>query len=425
MGTYSRGTYPTYGDMPADDTDLTTTMSAGEISDLATINNVFVGQNLSAQIAAQQYKNTCSASLANLVWVGQSDLAPSVSPVILQAYNYSTAAWINKVTNSTAATNATCTLAASVGATQYLSPGGYTTSRVYQSTITGVQLGVNLLTDGDMEDTDDADPVYWIAYGTPTTREKNTTTPIDGARDLHLVMDAVNEGAEETIVPCTAGQWYRCTVTVKVVSGYAKSVVYDSLVAIGTLTDNSLSSGTNTAKCSGIAYNTSSVGMFRLLNGTFAANAEMYYDDAAFQQITKSSLFTQQSDTGSSDVTVGIAVTCPSLYAAPAGVAICMDANDPTKYILGVVNRNSGYVDAVQIYKVDGTSVTKVSDVTIGNGKTYGATKVVQLVKSGDTVTINYDGAQQDQQTISGYAGTIHAAFNTDDDNDIGTLTFG
>lgn len=85
---YSRGVYAS---LPTDDADLTTIYSAGEVSDVATDNDIRVGQTGSGQYIVHQFKNNVgSATTCYVQWQGQTDLSPSVSSVYLQIYNRST-----------------------------------------------------------------------------------------------------------------------------------------------------------------------------------------------------------------------------------------------------------------------------------------------------------------------------------------------
>lgn len=274
--------------------------------------------------------------------------------------------------------------------------------------------GTELVTDGNMEATDTSS--WSNLYGTPTTVEKNTTNPIAGSRDLHIVMDAANEGVRQ-VLTLTAGRWYRLALKLRCTSGSLRSWFEPNATGGACVAAQGVSPSSPTAyKCSGQFLGGAN---HRVYINSFTVGAEGYFDDISVQEIVKVSLFSQQADSGSSDVVeASVEVTHPSTFEAPCGVAICMDANDPTKYILGVVIRLGGYQSKVRIYAVNGGTSTYY-EPTI----TYVAGKRVKLTKSGDTVTIYYNNTQIDQRTLTGYSGTIHGLFNTDDDNTLGAYT--
>jgi len=274
--------------------------------------------------------------------------------------------------------------------------------------------GVELVADGNMEA---AGVASWSQYGTNSTFEKAAQ---DGSQALHIVNTTTQAGARQTVAP-TAGLWYRLSGKLKSVSGtlwfkYETDAVGGFVVAL----QNIAPAAQTSYKGSGIFKGGPNHRIY--ISAFSGVTAEFYADDVSFQQIVNASMFSAQVDSGSSDVAeASVAVTCPSTYEAPAGVAICMNANDPSKYILGAVFRRVGYMNRVQVYSVDGTTVTQVYDGAI----TYVAGQRVKLVKSGDTVNIFYNGVQINPSglNIPGFTGTIHGLFNTDNDNTLGAYT--
>jgi hypothetical protein len=70
-----------------------------------------------------------------LTWIGKSSVAPGISPVTMQGYNYSTQEWDNLTSNNVAGANVDFTLSATISSSpeNYISPDGWTAIRIFQS----------------------------------------------------------------------------------------------------------------------------------------------------------------------------------------------------------------------------------------------------------------------------------------------------
>jgi hypothetical protein len=103
---YTRGNYAT---LPLNDNDLSVIYSDQDYIDVATIDQIRVSQSATGEYTVHQYRiyagelidhNECT-----IYWVGQTDLATSISPVYLQVYNQSTDEWETLFTESTCPAN--------------------------------------------------------------------------------------------------------------------------------------------------------------------------------------------------------------------------------------------------------------------------------------------------------------------------------
>jgi hypothetical protein len=88
---YTRGNYVT---LPTDDADLESVYSESDLTDVSTKNNVWVSQGAIGEYAIHLFKDHIGASdNITLEWEGQSSLAPTLSTIYLQIYNYNSSAW--------------------------------------------------------------------------------------------------------------------------------------------------------------------------------------------------------------------------------------------------------------------------------------------------------------------------------------------
>ena len=128
---YTRGNYTA---LPADDADLENNYSAQDVTDVATSNDVRVGQTGAGEFMIHQYKNFVgSNSQATLTWEGQSDLAPSSSTIYLQIYNQNSTTWETVDSDSTSAADTDITLTAAVpDLTNYKDASNTISCRIYQ-----------------------------------------------------------------------------------------------------------------------------------------------------------------------------------------------------------------------------------------------------------------------------------------------------
>ncbi len=128
---YSRGDYAS---LPVDDFDLEVAYTQSEVLDVATSDNFRVAQTATSQYAIHQFKNFAGTSGSCIVtWEGQSNLAPSLSPMVLQIYNVNTASWETLSANTSASANVDFQIQANVPVLgNYKDVHGVITCRVYQ-----------------------------------------------------------------------------------------------------------------------------------------------------------------------------------------------------------------------------------------------------------------------------------------------------
>lgn len=119
--------------MPSDDTDLTTTYSTQDLSDVASDDSVRVAQSASVgNYAIHQFKDYATGSQADITWNGQSTIAPSVSKVYLQIYNHITTTWNTLASNSIANADEDFNLIANAVSLDDYQEDGIVSCRVYQ-----------------------------------------------------------------------------------------------------------------------------------------------------------------------------------------------------------------------------------------------------------------------------------------------------
>ena len=119
--------------MPGDDTDLETTYTAGEVTDVATKNDVRVGQTATDEYAIHQYKYFIGGMASCTVeWEGQTGREPSASAVYLQVYNQDTTTWETLDSDNTSAVDTDFSLTGEVPDTTDYLVGGVISCRVYQ-----------------------------------------------------------------------------------------------------------------------------------------------------------------------------------------------------------------------------------------------------------------------------------------------------
>ena len=130
---YSRGSYAA---LPGDDTNLETDYIVQDYLDVNADDGtrVSVAAEALSEYVIHQFKDLVHGMAGCYVgWNGQSALAPSVSTVRLQVYNYDTSEWENLDSDNVAAADTDFNLNKGIAdLTDYKSPGQYLTCRVYQ-----------------------------------------------------------------------------------------------------------------------------------------------------------------------------------------------------------------------------------------------------------------------------------------------------
>lgn len=120
--------------MPGDDDDLSTTYSAGDITDVALSDLDRVDQEGTGNYMVHQFKDFVgSQTSVTLTAIGQSTLAPDTSSIYLQIYNQDTTTWNLVDSNSDTAADTNFTLAGVVAdLTDYKDASNVISCRVYQ-----------------------------------------------------------------------------------------------------------------------------------------------------------------------------------------------------------------------------------------------------------------------------------------------------
>jgi len=120
--------------LPSDDTNLETDYSGGDITDVATKNDVRVSQSATSEYAIHQFKDYVGTEgAASLEWEGQTNCHPSLSTVYLQVYNTDTPEWETVDSDNSSAVNTDFTLSGNIAdLTNYKDGRGVMSCRVYQ-----------------------------------------------------------------------------------------------------------------------------------------------------------------------------------------------------------------------------------------------------------------------------------------------------
>lgn len=126
--------------LPTVATDLATTYSAGDVTDVGTDNAVRVGitsvLGSTHNIHLYKFLATANTKGITVTWNGQTTLAPSAATVYLQIWNNNSSAWETLASGSSSSVNTDFTLTGSikVNNSYYYDGSLYVYARVYQAT---------------------------------------------------------------------------------------------------------------------------------------------------------------------------------------------------------------------------------------------------------------------------------------------------
>jgi hypothetical protein len=131
---YTKGDYAA---LPANDNDLEVGYTAQDETDVATSNNVRVGQTATLQYMIHQFKDFVGANTyCSVEWEGQTSLAPNLSTVYLQIYNRTSGLWEDLDTDNASAPDTDFILTANIpDLTDYKDASGIISCRIYQLAI--------------------------------------------------------------------------------------------------------------------------------------------------------------------------------------------------------------------------------------------------------------------------------------------------
>lgn len=136
--------YPIYSKqdiaaLPGTDSDLSSIFASGDYTSVTSVDGNFVVQSSVDQYALFLFKNQSNSAgyMVNITWTGQSDRAPSASPVYLQIYNRNSSSWETLASNNSAAANTNFTLTGSktTNLSNYYDAGKVIACRVYQQAV--------------------------------------------------------------------------------------------------------------------------------------------------------------------------------------------------------------------------------------------------------------------------------------------------
>jgi len=128
---YTKGNY---AELPANDDDLEEPYSAGDIANVATKNDEYVGQTGFLEYMIHQYKNFVGDQPScQLEWEGQTTFAPTSSTVYLQIYNRITPGWETVDSDNFSNASTDFVLKADIAdLTDYKDASNVISSRIYQ-----------------------------------------------------------------------------------------------------------------------------------------------------------------------------------------------------------------------------------------------------------------------------------------------------
>ena len=131
---YTRGNYAA---LPTNDNDLETAYSAQDYIDVATKDNVRVGQTATLENMIHQFKNFVGdAPRCMLEWEGQTTQSTALSTVYLQIYNFNTTTWDTVDSDNSSAIDTDFTLMADIlDLTNYKDASNVISCRVYQGAL--------------------------------------------------------------------------------------------------------------------------------------------------------------------------------------------------------------------------------------------------------------------------------------------------
>ena len=145
-------------------------------------------------------------------------------------------------------------------------------------TSTDEKVGAQLVTDGDMETSGVGS---WDSYWSPTTKAKNTTSPINDTQDLHIITDRDGyEGVVQSFATLTSGKRYKVSFHYRVVSGTATVVS-----GYAGLEDYILNSGTATTETAVTGYFTATTSDVYRVWLVASTASEFYIDDLYIVEI--------------------------------------------------------------------------------------------------------------------------------------------
>lgn len=134
---YSNYTREENAVLPSNDNDLSTTYTEQEEIDVSESDNIRVGQTGTLTYMIHQFKVFAgSNNSCQITWEGQSTLAPSLSPVYLQVYDYTNLVWTTVRSKTSGSEDTDFKLRKEIiDLTNYKDSGNVIASRVYQLAI--------------------------------------------------------------------------------------------------------------------------------------------------------------------------------------------------------------------------------------------------------------------------------------------------
>jgi hypothetical protein len=236
------------------------------------------------------------------------------------------------------------------------------------------------VTNGDMEAAG-----TWADQGTPVSQGQSAEQVHGGAASWKIVADAITEGITQTVGGHSLNTWYHTRGYFYVSSNSAKITMVG--VVGGNATGSSSAAAWAAADHVGPANNANKI-LFITTNGA----GTFYVDDVTINALAASELIASV-DTKQSSITVSAAMTIANMGSC-TGVVLCLDnPANPQNFLYGIVQQNASTPRCFLIKCLGGTY-----SQLIGADVTYGAGKVIKLVKSGLSVALYYGVAGSEAQ---------------------------
>jgi hypothetical protein len=273
-------------------------------------------------------------------------------------------------------------------------------------------LGAELLTNPGFEGTYDAEAASlnvapdWSQLNCETDGSDvlaESATAHGGSKSQQINVNAAAEGIQTDATPlATVGGWYQLSAWFNITSGTANildasNVMNKSLNTTGSWVQ---------AICTGRVTVAN-----RKVHIRSATAANFLADDASAKQLTLASCFATLPSVGVNAVTAQVIVTVTPGQ-TQAGLVVNLDStSSPANFVIAYLTGDSTRA------KVD-KCVAGVYTNIIDGAVTFGATKNLKLVKSGDDYSLYYGAPGSEAQvgttqTAAGMTGTIHGLFAT------------
>ena len=265
--------------------------------------------------------------------------------------------------------------------------------------------GAELLTNGNMESGDP--PTGWLNGGSATlTAAADERTGGSGTKSINIAVASGGAGEAYRAGATTANGWLRAGVWRKNIDSAsgAQLLLYTSGYALISASGYSVAAAWNETVVIARSPTTSTLIFLKTVG---AVGTAARFDDATMAMLSLPSLFSTRIY-GSANCDLSAAITRTA--GTQAGLVARLDsATSPANFIIAYLDGGGN----VKVDKCVGGTYTNV----ISGAATYGSTKILRLVCSGNSVSAYYDGTQVGNTVTVSDAGIVsntrHGLFST------------